>query len=92
MSNTNPQVIHTSHDEGDVFDGDFIYVGLISMEYGPQLNFRKHVEFLRDFEPGYLENIKGKDLICDCSQGKTCHALVLLEMANPSEQLTLELF
>ncbi len=85
----NPQVIHTNHEDVLVLEREYIYVGLICLYYGPQLNFRKHAEFLRDFEPEYITNLTGLDLVCDCSQKENCHALILLELANPSKQLTL---
>ncbi len=85
----NPQVIHTNHEDVLELDNPYIYVGLICLYYGPQRDFRKHAEFLRDFEPEYITNLTGLDLVCDCSQKENCHALILLELANPSKQLTL---
>lgn len=66
-----------------------IYVGLLSLDYGPIVDFRAKAEFLKDFEPEWIENLKGKTLVCDCSNEKECHAHILLELANPAEQLEL---
>ena len=89
-----PQVIHTNHEDKLVLTEPYVYVGLISMSYGPIRDFRKHAEFMRDFEPEYITDLKGLDLVCDCSQKENCHALILLELANPfmTKQLELDLF
>lgn len=33
-------------------------------------------------EPGWLEPLRGKDLLCFCREGAPCHGDVLLELAN----------
>ena len=50
--------------------------------------YRDHAKFMCDFERDFIEPLVGKDLACHCAP-KACHGDVLLELANPPEQLDL---
>lgn len=44
--------------------------------------FRDYATDLANADPGWLEPLRGKDLMCWCRLGRPCHADVLLELAN----------
>ena len=71
-------------------DGDSVYAN--PYQDGTLLDalnmFREHVKFMCDFDADYLDGLKGKNLRCSCRR-KKCHGLILLEVANPPEQLVL---
>ena len=41
-----------------------------------------HPNSPHDFEPQDIELLRGKNLACWCKEGESCHADVLLELAN----------
>lgn len=45
-------------------------------------NYRYYANLELKFNPYWLEQLKGKDLVCWCALDKPCHADVLLELAN----------
>lgn len=53
--------------------------------YGRELavrNYRKRIEGLRQIAAIDLSQLRGKDLACWCPLNQSCHADVLLEIAN----------
>ena len=72
---------------------EFLNVDTISVcensIYRASKGFIERIKFMKDFEPEYLENIKGKNLVCDCSYHgfNICHGQILLDFANPPQQL-----
>jgi hypothetical protein len=44
--------------------------------------YRRHVLACVDSNPGWLEPLHGKNLACWCHLKQSCHADVLLELAN----------
>lgn len=44
--------------------------------------FRMYVEGHLKFDPHWLDELRGKDLLCWCAADELCHADILLELAN----------
>lgn len=44
--------------------------------------FRSWLEGMLRVDPGWLEDLRGKDLACWCPLDQACHADVLLQLAN----------
>lgn len=44
--------------------------------------FRDYASIRAKRHPEWLAPLKGKDLACWCKEGATCHADILLELAN----------
>jgi len=47
--------------------------------------FREYVELKLKDDPKWLDELRGKDLACWCGLNKSCHADILLTMANAVE-------
>ena len=87
---------HVTHVEGIVNDEDcfkninYVYVGIFCGQYSPKRDYLMHANFMIDWEKDWIEPLRGKNLICDCGQHKDkCHAEILLQLANPPEQMEL---
>lgn len=48
--------------------------------------YRKWAELQVACEPDWLAPLRGKDLACYCKEGELCHADVLLELANSTQE------
>lgn len=46
--------------------------------------FEPYAQMRAQWEPDWLEPLRGHDLACTCPVGERCHADVLLELANVS--------
>ncbi len=63
--------------------GNPYYVGTDAPDStGAVALFRTYAEERLTKEPDWLEPLRGKDLACFCSPAISCHAEVLLELAN----------
>lgn len=60
-------------------------------EYGRELavrNYRRRLEGMRAIGALDLSELRGKNLACWCKPGESCHADVLLELANSNSTTT----
>lgn len=71
---------------------DFIHCPEAGIESPPVENATIAVKLFRRYalgrltdEPRWLEPLRGKDLACWCAPDKPCHADVLLELSNKTE-------
>lgn len=47
--------------------------------------FKEHLRQILVREPGFLDELRGKDLACWCQPHAPCHADILLKLANAGE-------
>lgn len=59
-------------------------------EYGSRqglmVAFRMYAEGMLKHNPNWLDELRGKDLLCWCALDELCHADILLELANQPER------
>lgn len=85
-----PKVIHLESPNEEMKKDENVYVGFFSLyspDYARVSSYRNHALFMKDFEPEWIDYLKGKNLICDLECEKDCHAEILLDIANPATQL-----
>lgn len=59
-------------------------------EYGSRAGlmeaFRRYAAGMLKADPHWLDELRGKDLLCWCATDESCHADILLELANQQER------
>jgi Domain of unknown function (DUF4326) len=49
--------------------------------------FEEYARYRAQWQPAWLEPLRGKDLACVCGADQACHADVLLALANPTPDI-----